>query len=54
LFRMMLLQHAVCHVALLAERRIPFVDRAYRWFLRRRWLMCERIDAGRGKDLRVA
>ena len=37
LFRLMLLQHAVCHVALLAERRFPIVDAAYRWFLRRRW-----------------
>ena len=32
LFRLMLLQHAVCHVALLAERRFPIVDAAYRWF----------------------
>ena len=37
LFRLMLLQHAVCHVALLAERRVPLVDAAYRWYLRRRW-----------------
>ena len=37
LFRLMLLQHGVCHVALLAERRFPIVDAAYRWFLRRRW-----------------
>ena len=52
LFRLMLLQHAVCHVALLAERRVPLVDAAYRWYLRRRWQLCERIagwpgDAGR-------
>jgi len=45
LFRLMLLQHAVCHVALLAERRFPMVDAAYRWFLRRRWQLCERISA---------
>ena len=32
LFRMMLLQHAVCHVALLAERRVPVIDLAYRWY----------------------
>jgi hypothetical protein len=37
LFRLMLLQHGVCHVALLAERRFPIIDAAYRWFLRRRW-----------------
>ena len=37
LFRLMLLQHGVCHVALLAERQFPIVDAAYRWFLRRRW-----------------
>jgi len=37
LFRLMLLQHAVCHVALLAERRFSILDAAYRWFLRRRW-----------------
>jgi hypothetical protein len=43
LFRLMLLQHAVCHVALLAERRVPVLDGAYRWFLRRRWQVCERI-----------
>lgn len=46
LFRLMLLQHVVCHVALLAERRFPMVDAAYRWFLRRRWQLCERISAG--------
>jgi serine/threonine protein kinase len=40
LFRLMLLQHSVCHVALLAERRLPVVDAAYRWFLRRRWQAC--------------
>jgi hypothetical protein len=40
LFRLMLLQHRVCHVALLAERRFPIVDAAYRWFLRRRWHAC--------------
>ena len=42
LFRLMLLQHGVCHVALLAERRFPIVDAAYRWFLRRRWQACIR------------
>ena len=45
LFRVMLLQHVVCHVALLAERRVPIVDAAYRWYLRRRWRMCERIPS---------
>jgi hypothetical protein len=33
----MLLQHGVCHIALTAERRVPVVDAAYRWFMRRRW-----------------
>ena len=37
------MQHAVCHVALLAERRVPIVDVAYRWFLKRRWRICELI-----------
>lgn len=40
LFRLMLLQHSVCHVALLAERRLPVLDVAYRWFLKRRWHAC--------------
>jgi len=43
LFRMMLQQHAVCHVALLAERRVPVIDLAYRWFLRRRWQLCDQM-----------
>jgi len=43
LFRLMLLQHGVCHVALLAERRLPVVDPAYRWFLRRRWSVCQQL-----------
>jgi Ser/Thr protein kinase RdoA (MazF antagonist) len=43
LFRLMLMQHAVCHAALLAGRRIPVVDRAYRWFVRRRWRECRRM-----------
>jgi hypothetical protein len=37
LFRLMLLQQGVCHIALMAERRVPVVDAAYRWFMRRRW-----------------
>jgi aminoglycoside phosphotransferase (APT) family kinase protein len=45
LFRMMLMQHAVCHVALLAERRLPVLDVAYRWFVRRRWTVCDRMSA---------
>jgi aminoglycoside phosphotransferase (APT) family kinase protein len=40
LFRLMLLQHGVCHVAQLAERHFSIVDAAYRWFLRRRWQAC--------------
>lgn len=49
LFRMMLLQHGVCHVALLAERRVPLIDAAYRWFVRRRWQVCERLPARAGE-----
>lgn len=45
LFRLMLLQHGVCHVAMLAERRVPLLDAAYRWFMRRRWRLCERMPA---------
>jgi hypothetical protein len=52
LFRLMLLQHSVCHVAMLAERRVPFVDAAYRWFLKRRWQLCERMSE-QGTSLRV-
>ena len=43
LFQLMLMQHVVCHVALLASRRVPVVDLAYRWFVRRRWQMCLRM-----------
>ena len=43
LFRLMLLQQAVCHAALLAERRVPIADVVYRWFLRTRWLRCAGI-----------
>jgi hypothetical protein len=45
LFRLMLMQHGVCHVALLAERRVPVLDPLYRWFLRRRWRLCDRLSA---------
>ena len=37
LFQLMLIQHVVCHVVLLASRRVPVVDLAYRWYVRRRW-----------------
>ena len=37
LFALMVWQHAVCHLAMLADRRIPFGRAAYRWLLRRRW-----------------
>jgi Ser/Thr protein kinase RdoA (MazF antagonist) len=37
LFALMMWQHAVCHLAMLAERRIPVGGAAYRWLLRRRW-----------------
>jgi hypothetical protein len=53
LFRLMLLVHGVCHVALMAERKLPILDGAYRWFMRRRWRVCERIPA-QADVLRVA
>jgi aminoglycoside phosphotransferase (APT) family kinase protein len=40
LFALMLLQQAVCHLAQLAERKVPVLDVAYRWYLRRRWQQC--------------
>lgn len=43
LFLLMLLQHVVCHVALLAERPSGPLDPAYRWFVRRRWAKCARM-----------
>ena len=43
LFKLMLMQHVVCHVALIASRRPPVVDLAYRWFARRRWQTCLRM-----------
>jgi aminoglycoside phosphotransferase (APT) family kinase protein len=45
LFRLMLLQHGVCHVAVMAERRVPAIDAAYRWFMRRRWRVCDRMTS---------
>lgn len=45
LFRLMLLQHAACHLAQLASRRVPIVDAVYRWFLRRRWRYCAGLVA---------
>jgi phosphotransferase family enzyme len=42
LFQLMLWQHAVCHVAMLAERRLTAGDFAYRWFVKRRWRSCVR------------
>jgi hypothetical protein len=53
LFRLMLILHSVCHVAMLAQRRVPLVDVAYRWFLRRRWHICERMPSAR-QELQVA
>ena len=41
LFKLMLMQHAVCHVALLAQRRVPVLDWLYRWYVGRRWRSCE-------------
>jgi hypothetical protein len=44
LFRLMLWQHAVCHVAMLAERQMPLIGPAYRWFVRRRWQQVVTFD----------
>lgn len=43
LFQLLLLQHLVCHVALLAERPSGPLDPAVRWFVRRRWAKCARL-----------
>lgn len=40
LFRLMLLQHAVCHVTQLAERSGGQLDAALVWLIRRRWQAC--------------
>ncbi len=40
LFALMLLQHAVCHIALLAERDVGALRPAYRTLVRRRWHKC--------------
>ncbi len=37
LFRLMLLQHVVCHVTQLADRSAGPLDPALRWLIRRRW-----------------
>ena len=54
LFQLMLLQHVVCHLALLAERRIPMIDVAYRWYLKRRWQQCAAMMAPPAVAARVA
>jgi hypothetical protein len=50
IFRLSLWQHAVCDVAILAERRVPVGAAAYRWFIRRRWRRCAEIAAGTMAD----
>jgi len=40
LFRLMLLQHVVCHVTLLADRDAGVLDPAYRWLAGFRWRCC--------------
>ena len=50
LFQLMLLQHLVCHVALLAERPSGPLDPAFRWFIRRRWAKCARMHGLAGRD----
>jgi hypothetical protein len=47
LFKLMLMQHSVCHVALIAEKRLPLLDAVYRWFLRRRWRLCAQMSGER-------
>jgi Ser/Thr protein kinase RdoA (MazF antagonist) len=42
LFRLMLIQNVVCHVALLAERP-PVPGPAWRWFVRHRWRAAGRL-----------
>jgi tRNA A-37 threonylcarbamoyl transferase component Bud32 len=37
LFQLMLLQHIVCHVTMLADRSAGPLDGALRWLIRRRW-----------------
>ena len=54
LFQLMLLQHVVCHLALLAERRVPMIDVVYRWYLRRRWQQCAAMMAPAAGVARVA
>jgi hypothetical protein len=49
MFRLMLLQHAVCHIALLAERKVSMLGPVYHWFVRRRWRACERMRLGAGE-----
>ena len=46
LFRLMLWQHAVCHIAMLTERRVPLGQTAYHWYLRRRWTQVSSLAAG--------
>ena len=54
LFQLMMIQHVACHVALLAARRVPVVDLAYRWFVRRRWQTCLRMLKTPGPAPRAA
>jgi hypothetical protein len=44
-FRLFLLQHTVCHVALLSEQAAGALQPARLWLARRRWLRCRRSDA---------
>jgi len=54
LFRLMLMQHAVCHIAQLSSRRLPVVDVVYRLFLRRRWQACRRLFLHSAAERRAA
>jgi Ser/Thr protein kinase RdoA (MazF antagonist) len=54
LFQLMLLQHVVCHAALLGARRVPIVDVFYRWFVRRRWRACRRLIQAPAPERRAA
>jgi Ser/Thr protein kinase RdoA (MazF antagonist) len=54
LFKLMLLQHVVCHAALLGARHVPVVDPVYRWFVRRRWRACRRMVQQPASERRAA
>jgi aminoglycoside phosphotransferase (APT) family kinase protein len=44
LFRLVWWQHAICHLAFLAERPVGLMGPAYRWFVGRRWRKVRSLD----------